>query len=72
MNNFRECFQVDNTQKKTNYHLYSISYRDCMRLLRDSSVIFYNFFKKFIIYMNIKTELDLSETEKKWEQYIKN
>ena len=34
--------------------------------------IFYDFFKKFIFLFNIKTELDLSETEKKWKEYIKN
>ena len=39
MNPFQECFQVDNTQKKTICHLDSISYRDCLRLLRDSSDI---------------------------------
>ena len=33
---------------------------------------FYNIFKKFIFLFNIKTELDLSETEKNWEQYINN
>ena len=33
---------------------------------------FYNTFKKFIFLFNIKTEIDLSETEKKWEQYIIN
>ena len=34
-------------------------------------IILYNYFRKFIFYMNIKTELDLNETEKKWEHYIK-
>ena len=41
MNPFQECFQVDNTQKKTICHLDSISYRDCLRLLRDSNDLIY-------------------------------
>ena len=52
MNNVRECFQVDNTQKKTNYHLYSISLRDCMRLLRDSSELKFAYFNKILIINN--------------------
>ena len=54
------------------FHILIIFYLILYLIPNRFITIFYNFFKKFIFFFNIKTELDLSETEKKWEHYIKN
>ena len=54
------------------FHILIIFYLILYLIPNRFITIFYNFFKKFIFLFNIKTELDLSETEKKWKEYIKN
>ena len=54
------------------FHILIIFYLILYLIPNRFITIFYNFFKKFIFLLNIKTELDLSETEKKWKEYIKN
>ena len=54
------------------FHILIIFYLILYLIPNGFITIFYNFFKKLIFLFNIKTELDLSETEKKWKEYIKN